>query len=131
MAPARGHSVKMVHLLLPDLPTEGFPYRVVMMRRRMPEVLASQRAMLARRGRPLAAVSDAQLAAVFQSQMDQVLAWLRARSAFAVEEVHYHELVADPAAHAARLNGFLGGALDENAMAAAVDPALYRQKVPA
>ena len=37
-------------------------------------------------------------------------------------------LVADPAAEAARINAFLGGGLDEAAMARAVDPTLYREK---
>ena len=44
--------------------------------------------------------------------------------------VRYPELVADPAAEAARVDAFLGGTLDEAAMARAVDPALYREKRP-
>ena len=36
--------------------------------------------------------------------------------------------VADPAKQAAAINKFLGGALDEQAMARGVDPSLYRNK---
>jgi hypothetical protein len=42
--------------------------------------------------------------------------------------VNYHEALADPAGTAAKINAFLGGGLDEAAMAAAVDPKLRRQK---
>jgi hypothetical protein len=42
--------------------------------------------------------------------------------------VNYNQALAEPAAQAARLNQFLGGGLDEEAMAAVVDPSLYRQR---
>lgn len=125
---ARGKVVKMVHLLLRDLPLSGETYRVVWMRRRIEEVLASQRAMLVRQGRPPAAVPPEQLARIFTSQMEEMERWMSAQPAFAFQTVHYHELVADPAGQAAQLNAFLGGGLVESAMVAAVDPALYRQR---
>src|SRR5262245_41311102 len=46
---APGKAVKLVHLLLYDLPAE-YSYRVIFMKRRLSEVLASQRAMLDRQG---------------------------------------------------------------------------------
>ncbi len=125
---AQGKVVKMVHLLLRDLPLEGFAYRVVWMRRHIEEVLASQRTMLERQGRPRATVPDAQLARVFTGQMEDIERWMGAHPAFSYLPVVYHELVAQPAVHAARLNEFLGGSLDQAAMIAAVDPALYRQR---
>lgn len=125
---ARGKVVKMVHLLLKDLPPAGEEYRVVWMRRRIEEVMASQRAMLVRQGRTPAALPPEQLARIFNSQMEDLERWMTSQSAFRFLPVHYHELVANPAAEAARLNAFLGGSLDESAMAAAVDPTLYRQK---
>src|SRR5438046_6429896 len=48
---AVGKAVKVVYLLLRDLP-DGFDYRVILMRRSLREVLASQSAMLMRSGRP-------------------------------------------------------------------------------
>jgi hypothetical protein len=45
-----------------------------------------------------------------------------------VLRVPYASLVADPAAHAAAVNAFLGGALDEERMRAAVDPSLHRNR---
>ena len=121
----------MIHLLLPELAgagAEGLAYRVVMMRRPVAEVVASQRAMLARQGKASAAVPDAQLEKLFADQLARVERWLEGRPEFTVCGVDYPELVARPVETAARLNAFLGGGLDETAMARAVDPALYREK---
>ncbi len=125
---AQGRAVKIIHLLLRDLPVDGYEYRVVFMRRHMPEVLASQRAMLARQGRSGAALSDEKLGAIFAGQLAEVESWLAARPAFRVLSVWYHDLVANPAAEARRVGEFVGGNPDIAAMAAAVDGTLYRQR---
>ncbi len=132
---ARGKAVKIIHLLLPELagapPDEnGSPlsYRVVMMRRPIAEIVASQRTMLARQGKASAAVPDAQLSQLFTDQLARVERWLEGRPGFQVCQVHYPELMAAPAEVAARVDAFLGGGLDQAAMVRAVDPSLYREK---
>ena len=129
---ARGKAVKIIHLLLPELAAasaEGdFRFRVLMMRRPVAEVVASQRAMLARQGKASASVPDAQLEKLFLDQLTRVERWLEGRTEFRVLTVHYPELVAGPAGTAAAVNAFLGGGLDEAAMTRAVDPALYRER---
>ena len=123
---ARGKAVKMVYLLLRDLPpTED--YRVILMHRDLTEVLASQRAMLLRLGNPGADLSDAQMASLFRAQLQSTTAWLQADPRFRLLETHYQDCLRNPARAAAQVNEFLGGHLDETAMAAAVDPALYRR----
>ncbi len=130
---ARGKAVKIIHLLLPELVAAADAgiveeYRVVMMRRPIEEVVASQRAMLTRQGKPAAAVPDAQLGKLFLDQLARVEHLLAGRAEFRVLPVHYPELVANPVAQATRVNAFLGGGLDETAMAHAVDPTLYRER---
>lgn len=125
---AAGKVVKMVHALLPHLPLDR-PYRVILMRRELDEVLASQRKMLERHGRSGAALPDAQLKTIYMNQVSQTLRWLAERPGqFQVLEVEYGRLIADPAGTAQALNAFLGGTLDEQAMAAAVDPSLHRNR---
>jgi LPS sulfotransferase NodH len=124
---AAGKAVKMVHLLLYDLP-QGRPYRVVFMRRNLDEVLASQRKMLTRQGKAGAQLPEEQLRKVFEDQVRKVTSWLTTQPNVKSIEVTYHELIADPRGHAARLNEFLGGGLDVDAMVGAVDPALYRNR---
>jgi hypothetical protein len=127
---ARGKAVKIIHLLLPELAlAEGeHEFRVILMRRPMEEVVASQRAMLARQGRAGAALPDAQLGALFADQMKRAERLLEGRPGFRICPVDYPTLVANPTAEAARINAFLDGKLDEAAMARAVDPALYRER---
>ena len=132
---ARGKAVKIIHLLLPELVAAADAglreeYRVVLMRRPVEEVVASQRAMLARQGKPAAAVPDAQLGKLFLDQLERAERLLTGRPEFRVCTVSYPALVADPSVEAARVNAFLGGGLDEAAMARAVDPSLYREKSP-
>lgn len=124
---AEGKVVKMVHLLLYDLPSER-QYRVIFMRRNLQEVLASQKRMLVRQGKSGAQMSDSQLMKAFEDQVSKVLRWVREQPNFQLMEVVYHELVADPATHAHAVNQFLDGGLDETAMAQAVDPSLYRNR---
>jgi hypothetical protein len=130
LADAGGKVVKMVHLLLLDLPATH-RYRVVFMRRDLDEVLASQKKMLDRHGRAGGQLPAAQMKSLFQQQVDKVLAWAKQQPHVELIEVRYADLIADPAREAGRLNSFLGGALDEAKMAQAVDPTLYRNRGPA
>lgn len=125
---ARGHAVKIIHLLLRDLLLDGsLRYRIVFMQRPMTEVLASQRAMLQREGK--AGADPAILQKAFEGQLVQLDAWLAAQANVDVLRVPYHQVVSEPLAVAEAANGFLGLALDTAAMARAVDPALHRQRV--
>ncbi len=122
-----GKAVKVVHLLLYDLPT-AHQYRVILMRRALDEVLASQTAMLDRQGGKGANLSPQKLAAVYNGQMGNLVAWLGEQPNFSFLEVAYGDVVSQPRQEAERVNELLGGVLDVEAMAAAVDPALYRQR---
>ena len=124
---ADGKVVKMVHLLLYDLPADR-SYRVVFIRRNLKEVLASQRKMLQRQGKPGAAIPDEQLAKVFEDQLSKLFAWLNGQPHIAWLEVAYNDLLNDAPPVVARINQFLGGGLDEGRMLSAIDPGLYRNR---
>lgn len=124
---AKGKVVKMIAALLKHLPP-GHQYKVVFMHRQIDEILASQKQMLIRRGEPTDAVSDERMAALFQKHVASIEAWLATQPNINVLYVHYSDILANPAAEAARLNQFLGGSLDEAGMTAQVDPTLYRQR---
>ena len=125
---AAGKAVKVVSALLPALP-EGFQYRVILMRRPLEEVLASQRRMLGRRGAP-AADDGARMAGLFRRHLEATERWLAARQGVRALAVDYAEALAAPADTARRVAAFLGGGLDAAAMAAAVDPSLRRAGAP-
>ena len=125
---ARGHAVKIIHLLLRELPTDrGLQYRVLFMRRPLGEVLASQRAMLERQGKP--AADDALLAKVFRGQLEQADEWLASAPGFSVLQVEHRALFESAPSTTERVNEFLGGQLDVAAMLGVIEPALYRQRI--
>ncbi len=124
---ASGRVVKMVHLLLYDLPADR-SYRVVFMKRTLTEVVRSQDVMLTRRGTTGANLSAEQLIRAYEGQLEKVESWLAGRANFDVHYVSYNQLMAEPAAAVEAVNGFLGGGLDTAGMLSVVDPALYRQR---
>lgn len=124
---ARGHAVKIIHLLLRDLLLDGsMRYRIVFMQRPLDEVLASQQAMLQREGK--ATADPAVLRRAFESQLAQLHGWLAAQPDVQVLHVDHHRVMAEPLAVADTLCAFLGLDLDRAAMASAVDPSLHRQR---
>jgi hypothetical protein len=126
---AVGKAVKVIYLLLAELPN-GFSYRVIFMRRDLAEVVASQRTMLHTRGELGAGLPPDELARVFERQVEKTEAWLAAQPSFTVLYLNYRDVVADPRPHAEKIRDFLDFDLNTAAMAAAVNPELYRQRRP-
>ena len=124
---ARGRVVKLISALLKHLPP-SYNYKVIFMRRAMPEILASQRQMLIRRGEPADAVPDDKMAAMFEKHLVQVQTWLAAQPNIETIYVSYNEVMNETRPQAESINSFLGGSLKVDAMIKAADPALYRQK---
>jgi hypothetical protein len=127
LSEAHGKAVKVIHLLLRNLPPDR-AYRVVFMRRPVAEVVASQRAMLERSGRQGARLPDDKLAALLEAQARDTQAWMARQPHLRVLTVDYRDCIEQPGEVAARVNAFLGGGLDEAAMAGVVDAGLYRQR---
>jgi hypothetical protein len=127
MAEARGKGIKVVSGLLRDLPP-GYRYKVIFMRREMGEVLASQRAMLVRRGKEVGEAEDAQLRELFAGHLAEVEQWLRRQPHFEVLDVGYERGIDEPLEVAQAVGAFLDRELDIERMAAVVNPNLYRQR---
>src|SRR5512136_619208 len=124
---AQGKAVKVIAALLPSLP-DGYHYRVVFMQRAMPEVLASQRQMLIRRGEDPDKIPDEVMAGLFEKHLRQVDDWIKQQPHVERLDVNYNEMLKNPQPFVVQINAFLGHQLDEAAMATVVDPALHRQR---
>ena len=128
LSQAAGKAVKMVSMLLCELP-EDRQYRVVFMRRDMEEVLASQRAMLRRRGEPDSAQpSDREMAVKFEAHLAQVAAWMEERANMEALHVQYADVLQDPTRLAGQVARHLERDLDIEAMVKVVDGGLHRQR---
>lgn len=129
LAEAEGKVVKVISALLEHLPP-GYQYRVIFMNRRMEEVLASQRKMLAHRGEA-SDIGDEKLAELLGKHLRKVKSWLAAQPNFHLLEVDYNNMLGDPRPYGQQINRFLAGILNEEAMAAVVNPTLYRNRADA
>lgn len=127
IAQAEDKAVKVISQLLFALPPSR-DYRIIFMRRPLPEVLASQSEMLRRRGQFAPAPPEPAMSDAFERHLTQVTAWLKGKRSIAVANVEYHDLLREPGRVAETLRDFLSAPLDVEAMARQVDPALYRQQ---
>ena len=124
---AKGKVVKVISQLLFDLPPTH-QYKVIFMRRRLEEVLSSQKQMLLRRGKFDPAVPEETLRATFLKHLDTVTEWMRMQKHVDVLYVSYNRMLEEAGPFVDRINTFLGGKLDVEAMRAVVDRNLYRQR---
>jgi len=124
---AGGKAVKLVYRLLYDLP-EPFSYRVIFMKRSLDEVVASQNIMLQRKGENAKPIDDATVIQMFRKELDKVEHWLKGQLNFETLFVDYNRMIREPRDEVIQVSGFLGGKLDIDAMAAIVDPSLYRNR---
>jgi len=124
---ARGKAVKMISALLKHLPS-NYTYKVIFIRRKMEEILASQNQMLVRREKASDAVDDEKMAALFRLHLQQVTAWVTKQPNFDIIYVNYNEILQNPVEQMSKINQFLGHTLDTENMAGVIDQALYRQR---
>lgn len=127
LAEAQGKAVKIVSFHLAELPAE-YPYKVLFIRRALPEVLASQRQMLARSGNPGGKAPEDRLEALYEKHLREVYAWLARQHHMSVLFLDHRAALEHPLDTAKAIHAFLGGEMDVDAMANAINPALYRQK---
>jgi hypothetical protein len=128
VAGAVGKGVKVIYHWLYDLPLD-FRYRVLFMRRDLDEVLASQAAMLKLRNVANPSRDDGRMKRLFQNELREIDEWMARQRSFSLLDVDYGAVLAGPLEQAKRVDAFLGGTLDTRAMAAMVDPALYRSRM--
>ena len=124
---SEGKVVKIVHALMTDLPNNR-PYRVIVMRRKTDAVLKSQAAMLERLGEEGADLDPERLAELYEHQLERVKDYMGRQSCFEFIEVWYGAIIEFTRSQIERIDKFLSGELDVEAMVKAVDPSLRRQK---
>ena len=124
---ARGKAIKIISHLLKELPPTN-NYRILFIRRDHREVLASQSKMLGRRGES-SGVTDERMMKLFEDDLWKVTYLLNRRAQFETLELRYDEVVRSAEQQARRISEFLGGGLEVEAMASAVDPQLYRNRL--
>jgi hypothetical protein len=125
LAGALGQAVKVFAPFLLYVPHE-YAYKVIFMRRRIAEIIASHaKANALRENSPL---SVRQQIMAFKTEYVVYEAWLMKQAHMPALFVNYNDLMDYPTAPVARIREFLGLPLDADRMIAAIDPALYRNR---
>lgn len=123
-----GKAFKMVSALLYYLPKDR-KYKVIFMKRRMEEMLASQKVMQERQGIKSDSVSDDEMSKKFEKHLRKIEKWLANQSHIDIVYINYNDAIQDPYENAKRINRFLGNRLNVDNMAGAVKKSMYRQKI--
>jgi len=122
-----GKAFKMVYLLLYDLPPDK-NYKIIFMKRKMKEIIASQRKMLERKGLSSDTADDEKMGKLFENQLAEIQGWLAVQKNIAVLYIDYNNFIDTPLENAKAVNRFLDDKLDIQKMAEVVDKSLYRQR---
>lgn len=126
LADADHKIVKVISALLEHLPPENH-YKVLFMERQIPEILASQRKMLARRNET-SNISDAEMEAQFREHLKVIKYWLARQPNMEVIYVDYNRMMADPDQYLQKIVDFIGLPLDLERMRAVPNEGLYRNR---
>jgi hypothetical protein len=108
----RGKAFKMISLLLYDLPSNE-NYKVIFMKRKMSEILASQSKMLERMGRSKDSISDEKMGEFFDKHLSKIIDWIEGRKYIDVLYIDYNDFLMNPDGHIKTLNRFLDYTLNE------------------
>jgi hypothetical protein len=123
----RGKVIKIISLLLKDLPENHF-YKVILMRRDLDEIIASQNKMLDRRGEAGKRGEDAKMIHAYRTHLRRVNSMLADRPVFDALNIEHRAVINHPLEQAKNVARFLRMNLDTTRMAQAVDPELYRNR---
>lgn len=124
---AQGKVVKVIAALLAHL-SGNYQYRVLFMNRRVEEVVKSQQRMLENRKEDKDKLDEETLKTLLKKHASDVKSWVGKQPNFEMLEIDYNAMVQSPLEYIPKINAFLGGGLDEKAMANIVDPTLYRNR---
>ena len=127
LSQATGKAVKVISSLLKFLPPDHC-YKIILMRRRIDEIMASQARMIRNRQENSDRISDAEMSMLFEKHLHDISAWLKRQDYIEHIEISYNEILRAPETAHSVLSSFLDHALDTDQMISMIDRSLYRQK---
>jgi len=119
---------KMVSLLLYDLPPE-YKYKIIFMRRKMEEILVSQKIMLHKSEVKESNINDGEMGKIFRRHLKGIEGWAEKQENIEILYVNYNDVIENSLENAEIVNRFLHSSLDVKKMVEVVDNSLYRNRV--
>jgi hypothetical protein len=124
---APGHAVKVIHALLEHLPRDR-RYQLILMRRPIEEVVASQDRMLARLGEEAGPLPASRVGAVLAARLAAATGLLDREPCFVWRVVDYPGLISTPEQTIGAVLDFLGLRACAADLAQLVDPSLHHER---
>ena len=125
---AEGKAFKMVTKLLPYLPAKH-QYQIILMERSLPEVLASQKKMLARLNKPMPKADDATMVRYYRNHIEKIKTWLSSKRNIDYISIVYNKIIDNPKGSIDELCEFLQANAHCGKMLDVIDEKLYRNKI--
>ena len=126
LSDAVGKAVKIISPLLPYLPDE-YLYKVILMKRDLDEILASQYSMLISNKKEIQ-VEDDKMRTIFDENTISVTNFMDQNINFSYIICDYNQILADPSTGIEPLVKFLGLSVNISELVKIVDPLLYRHR---
>ncbi len=123
----KGKGIKIISHLLQHLPLH-LRYKIIFIKRDIREVLASQKKMYDRLQKAPDGVADPVLARKFNVHLRKIARWIRENDGVDCLYLQHREVIDAPLGRARDIRAFLDLPLDLEAMAAVVNPDLYRNR---
>lgn len=127
LSQATGKAVKVISSLLKFLPPDHC-YKVILMRRRIDEIMASQARMIRNRQENSVSTSDVEMSKLFERHLHDISTWLISRNYIKYIEISYNGILSEPENALSVLPTFLDKPLDIDQMISKIDRSLYRRK---
>jgi hypothetical protein len=129
----KGHVVKVIHALIPYLPSNEH-YKVIFMTRNIEEVVASQARMLESLGRKGGLLSGSQLALSLMQDLERTQLWMNLQDNIDWITIDYNLLIEQPLIEVSKVFGLLFEHQEDlegiqERMASCVQGELYRNRV--
>ncbi len=123
----RGKAFKVVSQLLYELPSNE-NYKIIFMKRKMNEILVSQKKMLERVGNNKDDISDEKMGGSFDKHLSKITEWMDKRKYMDVLYIDYNDILKNPSEHIKTINRFLNDKLNVENAVKAIDKSLYRNR---
>ncbi len=123
----RGKVLKIVSKLLYELPSNE-NYKIIFIKRKMNEILASQRKMLERMGKSTGGTSDGEMEMLFNKHLSKIAKYIEEKKYIDVIYINYNDFVKSPNVQIKTLNRFLNNKLNIEKAVKVVDKSLYRNR---
>lgn len=128
----RGYAVKVIHALIPYLPSNEH-YKVIFMTRNIDEVVASQARMLESFGRKGGLLTGSQLALSLMQDLERTQLWMNHQVNMDWIRIDYNSLIEQPMIEVSKIYGLLFAHQDDlegiqERMAQRVQGELYRNR---